>query len=76
LIVALTVSPADGFISRLLQQTQQAAPARAADGKQAAPRPDQTSISSEARQAMQSSGNPNMESRLMDLYNQKGGRSA
>ncbi|PIP02464.1 MAG: hypothetical protein COW18_09170 [Zetaproteobacteria bacterium CG12_big_fil_rev_8_21_14_0_65_54_13] len=74
--MALTVSPADGFISRLLQQTQQAAPAKAAAGKQAAaPRPDQTSISAEARQAMQSTGDQNMESRLMDLYNQKGGRS-
>jgi len=76
LIVAFTVSPADGFISRLLQQTQQAAPAKAAASNQPATKPDQTTISTDARQAMQSKGNQNMESRLMDLYNQKGGRSA
>lgn len=73
--MALIVSPADGFISRLLQQSRQAAPGKAAANR-SAPKPDQTSISSEARQAMQSTNYQNMESKLMDMYNQKGGRAA
>ncbi|MDX8405209.1 MAG: hypothetical protein R8K50_03570 [Mariprofundus sp.] len=74
--MALPISPADGFISRLLQQTRQTAPAKVASGSQApASKPDQASISPEARQAMQGTSQQHMESKLMDLYNQKGGRS-
>jgi len=72
-VVALTISPADGFISRLLQQSQ-STPAKATNTN-SAPTPtdkqDQTSISQEARQASENS-NGNLESKLIDLYNQKG----
>lgn len=74
--MSLTISPADGFISRLLQQTRQAAPAKApATTTSSGFKPDQTSISPEARQAIQDSNHQSMESRLLDLYNQKGSRS-
>jgi len=80
-VVALTISPADGFISRLIQQTQQSASAKKTDqhpatGAQGQVSKDQTSISSEARQALQASHNQDMESKLIDLYNQKGSRAA
>jgi len=78
--MAVTISPADGFISRLIQQTQQASSAK----QSAMPPPtanqnasrDQSSISPEARQAMQGANQQDLESRLLDLYNQKGGRKS
>jgi len=73
--VALTISPADGFISRLLQQSQ-STPARVPHGNPtpASTAQDQTSISQEARQATQGTNNQQLESRLIDLYNQKGNK--
>ena len=71
--MAFTISPADGFISRLLQQSQ-AAPVKAPAGN-ATPAPntqDQSSISHEARQATQGNNSDRLESKLIDLYNQKG----
>ena len=74
--MAITVTPADGFISRLLQQTHQAASNRntaSTSQQQSSPaRQDQASISDEARQATQQNGNHQLESKLMDLYNQRG----
>lgn len=75
--MAMTISPADGFISRLLQQSRQTAPAKApTTATSQGFKPDQTSISPEARQAIQGSNHQSMESRLLDLYNQKGSRNA
>jgi len=72
-IVALTVTPADGFISRLIQQTHQAASSRVpGHSHQSVAKQDQTSISQEARQATHHTDNQQLESRLIDLYNQKG----
>jgi len=77
MIVALTVTPADGFISRLLQQTHTSArKVPAGKAQPAAVKADQSSISQEARQANQSSSHQQMESKLMDLYNQKGRNAA
>jgi len=71
--VALTVTPADGFISRLIQQTHQSASNRAsAQNHRTATKQDQASISQAARQASQPTNNQQLESKLMDLYNQKG----
>ncbi len=73
--MALVISPSDGFISRLLKQGQHDVPgAQEAAGKPA--RQDQLSISSQARQAMQTTGDKSPESRLIDLYNQKGKSAA
>lgn len=71
--MALSILPADGFISRLLQQSQ-STPAKApVSSPTPAPNTqDQTSISQEARQATQGEGNQRLESKLIDLYNQKG----
>ena len=70
--MALTISPSDGFITRLLQQAHHTAPKTPASSNHQAEKPDQMSISSEARQATEASGNHRLESKLMDLYNQKG----
>lgn len=76
--MALTVTPADGFISRLLQQTHTTSARKIPAGKAqpAAAKTDQSSISQEARQANQSASHQQMESKLMDLYNQKGRNAA
>lgn len=71
--MALTVMPSDGFISRLLQQAHRPAQSEAPQTNHSAPKPDQMSISTEARQASQPSSNNNLESKLMEMYNQKGG---
>jgi len=70
-LVALAISPTDGFISRLLKQEHHAAPVARTDKREAA-QPDQLSISSQARQATQPTGGQRLESRLIDLYNQEG----
>ncbi|OIO74802.1 MAG: hypothetical protein AUJ57_01430 [Zetaproteobacteria bacterium CG1_02_53_45] len=70
--MALTVLPSDGFISRLLQQAHRPAPSTPPQPQQSAPRPDQMSISNEARQASHAPGNNSLESKLMEMYNQKG----
>jgi len=72
--VALTVTPADGFISRLLQQTHQSASSRPTVSPHpvAVAKQDQSSISHEARQTLQNADNSQFESKLIDLYNQKG----
>nr|WP_194334968.1 hypothetical protein [Mariprofundus sp. KV] len=64
--------PSDGFITRLLQQAHHTAPKVPPASNQQAAKPDQMSISNEARQATESQGNHRLESKLMDLYNQKG----
>jgi len=69
--VALVISSADGFISRLLKQDHHAMPGAQSSGSKAA-RQDQLSISSQARLATQSTGGHRLESRLIDLYNQEG----
>lgn len=70
--MALTVLPSDGFINRLLQQAHNsAAPKTQPSGQPAKSGQDQVSISSEAREATQTS-NHQLESKLMELYNQKG----
>ncbi|MDQ6992565.1 MAG: hypothetical protein Q9M31_03765 [Mariprofundus sp.] len=76
--MALTISPADGFISRLLQQSQSNSPAKAAVVKQAQAqsKADQASISPEAQAAMQNGGSAKADSKLIDMYNQKSGYSA
>ncbi len=71
--MALTILPADGFISRLLQQSQSTpvkVPASAHSHSTSAQ--DQSSISQEAHQASERSNNQRLESKLIDLYNQKG----
>ena len=74
--MALSILPSDGFITRLLQQAHQPAPKAAPTGSNSpTQKPDQVSISNDARQATESSstaGNHRLESKLMDLYNQKG----
>ena len=71
--MALTILPSDGFITRLLQQAHHTAPkAPPASNNQQTAKPDQMSISNEARQATETSANHRLESKLMDLYNQKG----
>lgn len=70
--MALTILPSDGFITRLLQQAHHTAPKAPPASNQQATKPDQMSISNEARQATESTGNHRLESKLMDLYNQKG----
>lgn len=70
--MGFSISPVDGFITRLLQQTHQSAAKAPAAAQPQAQKPDQVSISSEARQAGQVAGNDALESRLMDLYNRKG----
>ena len=72
--MALTVTPADGFISRLLQQTHTSSARKVPTGKAqpAAAKTDQSSISPEARQANQSASHKQLESKLIDLYNQRG----
>lgn len=70
-VVALTILPSDGFITRLLQQAHHSAPAPSGGGK-APPKQDQVLISNEARQATQASSGQHLESKLMELYNQKG----
>ena len=69
--MALVISPSDGFISRLLKQDHHAAPVAQSGGRKPA-QSDQLSISSQARQATQSTGGHRPESRLIDLYNQQG----
>ena len=78
--MALSISPADGFISRLLQQSQNAptSKAPASSNPQTSNKQDQSSISQEARQAGQTShsaNNQRLESKLIDLYNQKGNKA-
>ncbi|PJA32095.1 MAG: hypothetical protein CO187_05815 [Zetaproteobacteria bacterium CG_4_9_14_3_um_filter_53_7] len=70
--MALTVLPSDGFISRLLQQAHRPAPSTAPQTQHSPAQPDQMSISSEARQASHAPSNNNLESKLMEMYNQKG----
>lgn len=76
--MASPISPSNGFITRLLQQTTHT-PTKSAVDKHEAPasKPDQTSISQEARQAASNAdSNKQVESKLIELYNQKGkGRS-
>ncbi len=69
--MAFAILPSDGFINRLLQQAQHSAPSALSGGSRAAAQQDQMSISNEARQAIQSTGS-NLESQLMELYNQEG----
>ncbi len=78
--MALSISPADGFISRLLQQSQNTptSKAPASSTPQTSNKQDQSSISQEARQAGQTSqaaNNQQLESKLIDLYNQKGNKA-
>ena len=76
--MALPVLPSNGFITRLLQQTNPSpAASTPATSDKVTAKPDQTSISDEARQASKSSGNAQesntqLESKLIELYNQKG----
>ena len=74
-LVALVISPTDGFISRLLKQGPQAAPG-AQSGSSKPARQDQLSISTQARQVAQPAGSHHLESRLMELYNQEGKNAA
>ena len=72
--MALTVMPSDGFISRLLQQAHRPAPAPAPEASKSSSAADQMSISQEARQSSQSAdNNQRLESKLLEMYNQKGG---
>ena len=70
--MALAILPSDGFINRLLQQAHHSAPSALSGSSRAAAQQDQMSISNEARQATQSTSNNNLESKLMELYNQEG----
>ncbi|GAV20464.1 hypothetical protein MMIC_P1430 [Mariprofundus micogutta] len=70
--MAITALPSDGFISRLLQQAHRPAPNAAPQSGQPAAKDDQMTFSNEARQASQPSGSQNLESKLMEMYNQKG----
>ena len=72
--MALPVLPSNGFITRLLQQTTQTPTVNAQkSSEKAAEKADQTSISNEARQANNAvDNNPQLESKLIELYNQKG----
>ncbi|WP_236075321.1 hypothetical protein [Mariprofundus sp. EBB-1] len=71
--MALSILPADGFITRLLQQSQSTTAKVPAGHSKPAPNvQDQASISQEARQATQGENSNPLESKLIDLYNQKG----
>ena len=74
--MAISILPSDGFITRLLQQAHHSTPKATAPSNSApAQQPDQVSISHDARQATETNtpvGNHRLESKLMDLYNQKG----
>jgi len=73
--VALTILPADGFISRLLQQSQSTPAKVPVINPTPAPNvQDQASISQEARQATEGNTNQRLESKLIDLYNQNGNK--
>lgn len=75
--MALMVSPADGFISRLLQQQAHPPVSRAPSGSsKPAATQDQISISNEARQTAQATSSHQHESKLLELYNQKGNSDA
>lgn len=72
--MALTVLPSDGFITRLLQQAHHSTPSVPAGNSKPTShqKPDQMSISNEARQVSENTGNQRLESKLMELYNKKG----
>ncbi|MDX8388028.1 MAG: hypothetical protein R8M46_05785 [Ghiorsea sp.] len=72
--MALPVLPSNGFITRLLQQTKQAPTITSSTGgEKTAAKPDQATISNEARQANKNPGNaPQLESKLIELYNKNG----
>lgn len=70
--MALTVKPSDGFISRLLQQAHKPAVSTVAEAPKAAPSSDQVSISQTARDSSQATDNQRLESKLLQMYNQKG----
>ena len=71
--MALTVKPSDGFISRLLQQAHRPAPSEVVETNKSAPTSDQMSISQAARDPSQAADNQRLESKLLQMYNQKGG---
>ncbi len=75
--MALTVQPSDGFINRLLQQAHHASPKSTASSQPSSAGKDQVSISSQARNAGEAelASNHQLESKLMELYNQKGNTS-
>jgi len=74
--VALTVHPTDGFINRLLQQSSRPTAQPVAETSRSISADDQVSISSEARQATEAAEpNRNLESKLLQMYNQNGGAS-
>lgn len=74
--VALTVHPTDGFINRLLQQSARPTAQPVAETSRGVNADDQVSISSEARQATETAApNRNLESKLLQMYNQNGGAS-
>jgi hypothetical protein len=71
--MTLTVHPTDGFINRLLQNSLRATPVRHASGK--ASEADQMSISQAARQSSAEANpgrNTQLESRLLQMYNNRG----
>ena len=71
--MAAPIQPSNGFITRLLQQTTPAAsPSSAGTEQRSSAKPDQLSISHEARQAQSGTPNHRLESKLLELYNQKG----
>ena len=73
--MALPVLPSNGFITRLLQQTTQASSTQNLQRNTPTPtadKPDSMSISNEARQAMKGEGSSQLESKLIELYNQQG----
>ncbi|MDX8404025.1 MAG: hypothetical protein R8K54_06420 [Mariprofundaceae bacterium] len=75
--MALTVHPTDGFINRLLQQTTRPAAQPVAEKRSDTDGKDQVSISSQARQTLTSSPpDTQLESKLLQMYNQNGDRSS
>ena len=73
--MASPILPSNSFITRLLQQTSQNNTQinQLADSKEAVTiKPDQTNFSDEARQANKDDTRPQLESKLIELYNQKG----
>lgn len=71
--MAAPISPSNGFITRLLQQTTQNNTIVSQSGNTlGATKADQTSISPEARQANKGTANDKLESKLIELYNQNG----
>ena len=74
--MALTVHPTDGFINRLLQQSARPSAQPVSETRHELGGQDQVSISSEARQSAEATPNRNLESKLLQMYNQNGGSSA